>query len=129
MIAFFCAHHIFPWQPKGEGGGVKPPKPPRSAPATSYAFFFFLILIYWSGYIICWSLRITRFQRIQTFTTKNFSMFQSLRDCRSPAPADIGRQRAHRYYQRSIATVPTVAPRASVVCIGNTCKDGRESAI
>ena len=48
------------------GGGGKPPKPPRSAPATSLVIFF-SILIYWSSYIICWSFRITRFQRIHTF--------------------------------------------------------------
>ena len=87
--------------PRGEG--VKPPKPPRSAPAT-YLVIFFSILIYWLSYIICWSFRITRFQSIHTFHNEKL-LHVSVLVRSSPAQAGIGRQCAHRYYYRcSIAT-------------------------
>ena len=103
MIAFFMHITFSLGSPRGEGGGViKPPKPPRSAPATSLVIFF-SILIYRSSYIICWSFRITRFQRIHTVSQRKI-LHVSVLARSSPAPADIGRQRAHRYYRRSISS-------------------------
>ena len=39
MIAFFYAHLIFTWQPKGGGGGVKPSKPAPISPPPSCNIF------------------------------------------------------------------------------------------
>ena len=101
---------------RGGGGGGSTPKPPRSAPATSLVIFF-SILIYWSSYIICWSFRITRFQRIPFFHNEKLLHVSNLPRS-SPAPADIGHRRAHQYYRRSIATADgRISCTASFRCL------------